>query len=179
MPKRSSSTEGKRHIETVPVRLCKPQNDAYTKHEDADFCFSLANDLNFIASILGSEETIFISPDDKAIVKLGIIAAKLQTAMVMHLSYRVRLPNHDYIVASKHHLIPLVYAFLSVDDKAFGQPSAVSCKGPTAIYIRSGKHDRSNALSHCLDLSDILRSGKFKEYTHNNRGMKKSSSATK
>ena len=65
MPKRSSSTEGKRHIETVPVRLCKPQNDAYTKHEDADFCFSLANDLTFIASILGSEETIFISRDDK------------------------------------------------------------------------------------------------------------------
>ena len=39
MQKRLSSTEGKRHIETVSVRFCKPQNDAYTKHEDADFCF--------------------------------------------------------------------------------------------------------------------------------------------
>ena len=114
MPKRSASTEGKRHIETVPVRLCKSQNDASTKHEDADFCFSHAKDLNFIAAILGSEETIFISPDYKAIVKLGIIAAKLQTAMVLHLSYRVRLPNHDYIVASKHHLIPSIMPFFQL-----------------------------------------------------------------
>ena len=77
------------------------------------------------------------------------------------------------IVASTHHLIPSVYAFLSVYDNAFFQASAVSCKGPTAIYIRSGKHDRSNALSHRLDLSDILSGGKFTDYTHNKRGLKK------
>ena len=67
--------------------------------------------MNFIASILGSEETIFIFPDDNAIVKLGIFAAKLQTAMVMHLFYRVRLTNHDYTVASMHFLIPSVMPF--------------------------------------------------------------------
>ena len=173
IPPRSNSIEGRRHVETVPVRICRPQNDAYVKHEDADFCFSLASDMNFLATILGSEEVIFISPDDKAIVKLGVIAAKLQTSLVMYMNYRTRLPNHDYVVASKHHLIPSVYAFLSIGDKTFAQPSAVSCKGPTAVYIRSGKHDRSNALSHRLDLCDILKSGKFKNYTHNNRGLKK------
>ena len=84
LPRRSSSREGKLHIETVPVRICKAQNDHYDKHEDADFCFSLANDLNILASILG-EEVALISPDDKAIVKLGVVAAKMQTAVIMHL----------------------------------------------------------------------------------------------
>ena len=49
----------------------------------------------------------------------------------------------------------------------------VSCKGPTAAYLGSKKHDRSNALSHRLDLRDILKSNKFKDYTHYNRGLKK------
>ena len=41
------------------------------------------------------------------------------------------------------------------------------------MYVRSGKHDRSTALSHRLDLCDILRSGKFGTYTHNERRQKK------
>ena len=70
--------------ETVPVRICRAQNDHYDRHEDVDFCFSLAEDLNVLCSILG-EEAVIISPDDKAIVKLGVVAAKMQTAIVMHL----------------------------------------------------------------------------------------------
>ena len=98
LPKRSSSIEGKRHIKTVPVRICKLQNDFYDRHQDADFCFSIVKDLQLLASLLGPEECIFISPDDKAVVKLGVIAAKHQTSMVMHLEYKNRPPNHDFIV---------------------------------------------------------------------------------
>ena len=173
LPRRSASHQGKKHVVTVPVRLCKPQNDHYDKHPDADFCFSLVNDLNYIASILGPDECIFISPDDKAIVKLGIIAAKYQTAMVMHMEYKLRLPNHDFIVATKHHLIPSIYAFLTVKPNSVGQTSSVSYTGPTAAYIRSGKHDQSNALTHRLDLTDIFESKTFGKFTHNDRGMKR------
>ena len=47
LPKRSSSIEGKRHIETVPVRICKPPNDLYDRHQNADFCFSIVKILNY------------------------------------------------------------------------------------------------------------------------------------
>ena len=124
-------------METVPVRICKAQNDHYDKHEDADFCFSQAEDLNVLGSIR-AEEAVIVSPDDKAIVKLGVVAAKMQTAIVMHLEYKLRLPNHDFIVANKHHLIPSVYAFLNINNKNIGRSTAVSGKGPTAVFIRSG-----------------------------------------
>ena len=88
LPPNSTPIEGRRHVEIVPVRICKAQNTGYTKHVDADFCFSLAHDLNTLASILGHEEVIFISPDDKAVVKFGAITAKMQTSMVMLLDYK-------------------------------------------------------------------------------------------
>ena len=95
------------------ISSCYLQDQTHSndKHADADFCFSLTNDLNTLASILVQEQVIWLSHDDKAIVKLGVMAAKVQTAMVMHLEYRARLPKHDYIVASKHHPITSVYAF--------------------------------------------------------------------
>ena len=60
----------------------------------------------FLAPVLGPEECLFLSLDDKAHVKLGVVAAKHQTAMVMHVDYQVRLPSHDYVVAPKHYFIP-------------------------------------------------------------------------
>ena len=41
LPKRSSSIQGRLHVETVPFKLIRPQNNFYEKHPDADFCFSL------------------------------------------------------------------------------------------------------------------------------------------
>ena len=73
LPKRALSIEGKRHVETVPVKICKAQNDHYDKHEDADFCFSIAEDVHCLASLLGPDEVIFISPDDKAVLKSELL----------------------------------------------------------------------------------------------------------
>ena len=75
-PKRSSSKQGRTHSETVPVKLIKPQNNFYEKHLDVDFWFSLVDDVNILAPVLGPEECMFLSLDDKAYVKLGIVAAK-------------------------------------------------------------------------------------------------------
>ena len=106
--------------------------------------------MNVLGSILG-DEAVIISPDDEAIVKHGVVAAKMQTAIVMHLEYKLRLPNHDFIVANKHHLIPSAYAFLDINNQKVGRSTAVSGKGPTAVFIRTGKTDHSEALSPCLD----------------------------
>ena len=76
-------------------------------------------------------------------------------------------------MTSKHHLIPSVYAFLIVSNNKAGQSIAVRGIGQTAVFIRSGKHDRSNALSHRLDLTSILLDKRFGNFTHNARGRKK------
>lgn len=63
----------------------------------------------------------------------------------MHLQYRVSLPDHDWVIAEKHKLIPSVYAACVVTDEK------VLYSGPTYISIRSGKHDGSSASSHLAD----------------------------
>ena len=84
-------------------------------------------------------------------VAIGITAANVQAPMLMHMQYRVKLPDHDWVVAAGHKLIPSVYAGIAVDINVLGMPGAVGYSGPTYVAIRSGKHCSSTALSHCMD----------------------------
>lgn len=110
LPKCSSSTEGKRHVKTVPVKLLRAQKDAHIEHIDGKFCKATITHLEEIASILGPNEVFFLSQDDKARVPIGLAAANAQAPIIMHVEYRVVLPDHDWVVAPKHKLIPSVYA---------------------------------------------------------------------
>lgn len=65
LPKRASSVEGQKHIKTVPVRLIRATNDFHKKHSDTEFCKASIKYLEEIASILGPNQTIFLSRDDK------------------------------------------------------------------------------------------------------------------
>jgi hypothetical protein len=47
---RSSSTEGKRHVTTVPEKLLRAQNDAHSKHVDQFFAAATFKRLDEIAS---------------------------------------------------------------------------------------------------------------------------------
>ncbi len=51
-----------------------------------------------------------MSLDDKSHVPIGLSAANKQAPLLMHLEYRVKLPDHDWVVAAGHKLIPSVYA---------------------------------------------------------------------
>ena len=59
IPKRSSSLEGKRHVQTVPVKLIRAQNDCHAKHVDQRFCVSTIKHLEEISSTLGPNEVAF------------------------------------------------------------------------------------------------------------------------
>ena len=48
----------------------------------------------------------YLSQDDKCKVPLGLPAANVQAPMLMHLDYRIRLPDHDWTVAPRHQLTP-------------------------------------------------------------------------
>lgn len=90
LPRWSTSTEGKRHVTTVPVRLIKLQNDLHSAHVDSKFCTASIRSLEILASILGPHHVSVIYQDDKAHVPLGITAASKSAAILMHLDYKVK-----------------------------------------------------------------------------------------
>ena len=165
IPKRSSSLEGKRHVTTVPVKLIRAQNDSHAKHVDQKFCLSTIKHLEEISSTLGPNEVCFISQDDKARVPIGLTAANKQSPLLMHVEYRVSLPDHDWVVAAQHKLIPSVYAGIVVQPNGLGKPEAISYSGPTYIAIRSGKHSSSTAYAHALDFERLLQLPEFDTIT--------------
>ncbi|CAF3398459.1 unnamed protein product, partial [Rotaria sp. Silwood2] len=110
LPHRASSRDGRRHVYTVPVRLRRAQNDDHGRHEDGHFATATIRYVKDLASIFGNDCVFYLSQDDKCKVPFGLPAAKIQASMVMHLDYRIRLPDHDWIVAPRHQLIPSVYA---------------------------------------------------------------------
>ena len=98
--------------------------------------------------------------DDKAKIPLGLAAATKQAPILMHLEYKVRLPDHDFAVAARHKLIPSVYAACVINPDKF--TDAVSYSGPTYIAIRSMKHDSSTAFTHGHDLERLRSVDSFK-----------------
>ncbi|CAF2310322.1 unnamed protein product [Rotaria sp. Silwood2] len=151
LPHRSNSIDGKKHVRTVPVRLRKAQNDEHSKHEDGHFATATIRYIKDLAGIFGNDVIFFLSQDDKCKVPIGLPAAKIQAPMLMHLDYRVRLPDHDWTVAPRHQLTPSVYAACMMNDN-----SDVGYSGPTYIAIRSAKHDRSDASSHACDFDRLV-----------------------
>ncbi|CAG9563483.1 unnamed protein product [Danaus chrysippus] len=173
LPRRVNTEEGKRHVVTVPVKLCKPDSTLHIKHQDGPFCTATIRNLESLASILGPEQVFFLSMDDKARVPLGITAANAQAPILMHLDYRVKLPDHDFVVAEKHKLIPSVYAGIVVKKDGEGKPEAVTHSGPTYVAIRSGKHSSSNAETHATDIHKLTEISAFENFMKTREGFVK------
>uniref|UniRef100_A0AC34GGK1 Uncharacterized protein n=1 Tax=Panagrolaimus sp. ES5 TaxID=591445 RepID=A0AC34GGK1_9BILA len=108
---------------------------------------------------MSPKSVFFLSQDDKARVPLGLPAAQKQTRVAMHVQYRISLPDHDWVVAAKHKLIPSVYAscVASADGK-------MGVNGPTYCAVRSGKHDHSGADSHLYDFHRLFDLEEFSTY---------------
>lgn len=161
IPRNLQTLEGKRHIATVPVKLRRAQTDHHKTHPDMHFCTASVRALESLASLLGPKQVFFLSQDDKARVPIGITAVSKQAFFLMHVEYRVKLPDHDWIVAEKHKLIPSVYAGIIIEGDGMGDPHSVLYSGPTFIAIRSGKHSSSTAATHAVDLKRIISLTEF------------------
>jgi hypothetical protein len=109
---------------------------------------------------------VFLSQDEKARVPLGLPAANKQIPLFMHLEYKVTLPDHDFFIASRHKLIPSVYAVCVIRNGCVGY------SGPTLIAIRSGKHDTSSAETHGFDFETLTGLKEFNEMMVYNRKVK-------
>lgn len=44
----------------------------------------------------------------------------------MHLEYRISLPDHDWVKAERHKLIPSCIAGLIINENGWGRPDAVT-----------------------------------------------------
>ena len=99
------------------------------------------------------EMLTFLSNDDKAHTALGFAVASLQSPILMHLDYHVRLPDHDFVIRKKHKLIPIVYGVCQVLTKG-----NVTYSGDTFIQIRSGKHNTLSAYMHAFDARELFTS---------------------
>ncbi|KAJ6639659.1 hypothetical protein Bhyg_12406 [Pseudolycoriella hygida] len=124
------------------------------------------NHLDELASFLGPEEVTFISQDDKAKIPVGLPAVAKQVPLLMHMEYRVQLPDHTFVLANGHKITPSVYGFCEVKPNGGGDRSAVGYSGPTFAAIRSSKHSSSTAMSHARDIETIYGKAEFREFTH-------------
>lgn len=65
LPRNSTTREGKLHVVTVPVKLCRAQSDLHRDHKDQFFCKSSMHALDELASVLGPEQIFFFYPESK------------------------------------------------------------------------------------------------------------------
>ena len=166
LPRRSTSLEGKRHVNTVPVKIKRSSNSLHKKHQDGPFTFCTRGQLDTIVGLFGNDNIFVVSTDDKAKVPLGITAAVKQSPLLMHIDYQVRLPDHDFIKAKKHKLTPSVYAGCAIKKSSSTSTAYISYSGPMYIAVRSGKHDSSTAFSHGQDFDKLIGLPQFKEIAH-------------
>ena len=118
-----------------------------------------------LASIFGNDCVFYLSQDDKCKVPIGLPAARVQAPMLMHLDYRIRLPDHDWVVAPRHQLIPSVYATCLLSEEG-----DIGYSGPTYIAIRSAKHDLSTADTHADDFDRLIKLKEFEKVAHDETG---------
>ena len=112
----------------------RPENTLRKKNVDRMFAKSFTDDMKNLDPLFGPDVLLYLSVDDKARVPLGLAAANLQSPLLMHLEYKVRLKDHDFVVGGRHKLIPSVYCECNVLPNG-----KISYSGNT--YIRSVVHN--------------------------------------
>ena len=81
----------------------------------------------------------------------------------MHVSYEIRLPNHDFVKATKHKLTASVYAASEIKPTFFKSRPRNNLLWSTYIAVRNGKHDSSTAYTHGRDFDHLLGLKEFDE----------------
>ena len=72
------------------------------------------------------------------------------------MTYEIRHPDHDFVVAILQKLTPSVYAACEITKCSSKSDFSISYSGPMHIVIRSCKHDSSIAYTHGRDFDKLL-----------------------
>ena len=151
--------EEKRHVTTAPVKLFKSQNSNDASHPSTKFPRASIRSLEELGAILGAAEVTFHPQDDKVKVPIGLTTANKQAPILMHMEYQVTLPDHDFVVAPKHKLIPSVTGDMKLDKskdlRMQRTNDTVTYSCATYIGIRGAKHSASSAFAHFQDMMRV------------------------
>ena len=101
---------------------------------------------------------------------LGLPAAKKQSPLLMHMEYQIQLPDHDFVVAPLHKLIPSVIGDMVIKERTLSE--AVTYTGATYVGIRSAKHSGSSAYHHLQDMKRIRSLPEFESSFKNGTSTK-------
>ena len=72
------------------------------------FAKSFMDDRINVCKLFGPQSVLFLSNDDKVRMPLRLAVASLQAAILMHMEYKVRLPDHNFVVRSRDTLNTLM-----------------------------------------------------------------------
>ena len=97
-------------IQVANVKLCRVQNNQHSKNPDWWFAATAVKDVEDLAVLTGAANVTVVGKDDKSHVLLGVPAANKQSPILVTMEYPVTLSDHKFVVATKHKLIPSVYA---------------------------------------------------------------------
>ena len=123
-----------------------------------------------MTSFFGSKNAFVLSVDDKAKVPTGVTAAKYQSPLVMHMTYKIQLPDHNFVKASKHKLTPSVYPACEIKSASAKSQEEITNSGPTYIAIRSCKRNSSTAYSHGYDFNQLVEKPEFQPILKTSKG---------
>ena len=113
------------------------------------------------------QRTFALSVDDKAKVPIGVTAVNKQSLLIMYVDYEMRLPDHDFVKATKHKLTPSVYSACEICTTSLKVALEISYSSPTYIAIPSGKHNSSTAYWHGRDFDHVLKLEEFQNIVKN------------
>ena len=69
---------------------------------------SFIDEIFEVYKIIGANAVLFMSNDDKTRILLGLATANFQAPLLMHMKYKVKLLDHDFVI-TQHKLIPSVF----------------------------------------------------------------------
>lgn len=136
------------------MKLLYLENSKHSSHVSVIFTSSTIQHLEDKAGFLGSEEVTFNSLGNKSKIPSRLTALHTQASLVMHIEYKVKISNHDIIIAKQHKLVPSVVGDMKVKAKPLSF-DAVTYSGPIYMVVQSAKHLGSIAYQHLIDMECV------------------------
>ncbi|CAF3837572.1 unnamed protein product [Rotaria sp. Silwood1] len=166
LPKNSRTIDGQRHTHTLPAQIRHPENSLHKYHDNTKFAQSTLRDLKQLVCTLGNEAVFYLSQDDKCRIAMIIPAVHKQAPLLMTMKIQIKLPVDDFIVETKHKLIPSIYGAYLINEER------VSYSVPTFAAVRSGKHDHSSAFAYAKDFDTFVQLSEFEQAALSNGTLK-------
>ena len=159
LPWRGSTSKRYRHVQTVPVKLTRPENNLRKKkNKDRMFAKSFMDDLINVCKFFGPQSVHFSRMKSKG--ASASVPSSCVPSSTNSYAYGVQGQTSwsYFVVGPRHTLMPSVYGVCKIKENG-----ELSYSGNTFIRIRSGKRDSSSAHTHAYDMKELFESSNLTE----------------